>query len=81
MDTDPAGVRAENLVNIFIVYRIVLQPVGSRLCVCLCLDDVSCVPHMDTVDCVNDRTGYVRARTYVAQYARCTAVRYSPRFI
>ena len=44
-----AGVRAENLINIFIVYRIVLQPVGSRLCVCLCLDDVSCVPHMDTV--------------------------------
>ena len=49
MDTDPAGVRAENLINKFIVYRIVLQPVGSRLCVCLCLDDVSCVPHMDTV--------------------------------
>ena len=44
-----AGVRAENLINIFIVYRIVLQPVWSRLCVCLCLDDVSCVPHMDTV--------------------------------
>jgi hypothetical protein len=44
-----AGVRAENLINIFIVYRIVLQPVGSRLCVCLCLDDVSLVCHTWTL--------------------------------
>ena len=63
---------------------------------CLCLDDVSCVPHMDTVivsTIGREDTTYVRARSRTCRLyvedevvdtygpVRCTAVRYSPRFI